>query len=38
LKAEDLLVCVGVSLLFFIYLEAEKLLRGWTAQRASHSG
>jgi Ca2+-transporting ATPase len=29
LAANDLLVCVGVSLLFFVYLESEKILRQW---------
>jgi len=35
LSGDDLLVCVGVSLLFLVYLEAEKLLRQWwSRQRA----
>jgi len=29
LPGADLLICVGVSLVFFVYLEAEKLLRQW---------
>jgi Ca2+-transporting ATPase len=29
LAASDLFVCVGVSLLFFVYLELEKILRQW---------
>ena len=29
LQGSDLLICVGVSLVFFVYLEAEKLLRQW---------
>jgi Ca2+-transporting ATPase len=29
LQGADLLICVGVSLVFFVYLEAEKLLRQW---------
>ncbi|MEI8249844.1 MAG: cation-transporting P-type ATPase [Synechococcus sp. ELA057] len=35
LAADDLLVCVGMSLLFFVYLEAEKVLRSWRQHRAS---
>ncbi len=29
LTGDNLLVCVGVSLLFFVYLETEKILRQW---------
>jgi Ca2+-transporting ATPase len=29
LQGADLLICVGVSLVLFVYLEAEKLLRQW---------
>jgi len=37
LSGDDLLVCVGVSLLFLVYLEAEKLSRQWwSRQRAEH--
>jgi Ca2+-transporting ATPase len=35
LRAADLLVCVGVSLILFVYLELEKILRQWwSRQRA----
>ena len=35
LRAADLLVCVGVSLILFVYLELEKILRQWwNRQRA----
>ena len=33
----DLMVCVGVSLLFFIYLEAEKVLRQWFGRRRANT-
>ena len=29
LKAQDLLICIGFSLLFFLYLETEKIWRLW---------
>jgi P-type Ca2+ transporter type 2C len=35
LSAADLGVCVGVSLIFFVYLEAEKVLRLWWRHRTS---
>ncbi|WP_254928283.1 cation-transporting P-type ATPase [Cyanobium sp. T1B-Tous] len=35
LSASDLGVCVGVSLIFFVYLEAEKVLRLWWRHRTS---
>jgi len=35
LAAHDLMVCVGVSLIFFVYLEAEKVLRQWWARRTA---
>lgn len=35
LQLADLLVCVGVSLVFFVYLEAEKLLRQWRRSASS---
>lgn len=35
LSASDLGVCVGVSLIFFVYLEAEKVLRLWWRRRTS---
>lgn len=37
LSASDLGVCVGVSLIFFVYLEAEKLLRLWWRHRTSNA-
>jgi Ca2+-transporting ATPase len=33
LSLRDLAICVGVSLLFFIYLELEKVFRLWRRQR-----
>ena len=33
LAGSDLLVCVGVSVLFFLYLELEKVLRLWRRSR-----
>ena len=33
LAGSDLLVCIGFSLLFFVYLEAEKVLRIWRLER-----
>jgi Ca2+-transporting ATPase len=33
LSASDLGVCVGVSVVFFLYLEAEKVLRQWWSRR-----
>ena len=33
LSLADLGVCVGVSLIFFLYLEAEKVLRQWWSRR-----
>jgi Ca2+-transporting ATPase len=29
LQAEDLLLCIGFSLLFFLFLELEKIWRLW---------
>jgi Ca2+-transporting ATPase len=37
LPVRDLMICVGVSLLFFLYLELEKLLRLWRRSRHAHS-
>ncbi|MEI6029815.1 MAG: cation-transporting P-type ATPase [Synechococcaceae cyanobacterium ELA739] len=37
LPGRDLLICVGVSLLFFLYLELEKLVRIWRRSRHAHS-
>ena len=33
LAGQDLLICVGVSMLFFLYLELEKLVRLWSRRR-----
>jgi Ca2+-transporting ATPase len=33
LAGHDLLICVGVSLLFFVYLELEKVVRLWRRRR-----
>lgn len=33
----DLMVCVGVSLVFFTYLEAEKILRQWFGRRRANT-
>ena len=33
----DLMVCVGVSLAFFIYLEAEKVFRQWWSRRRANT-
>jgi len=33
----DLMVCVGVSLLFFTYLEAEKVFRQWWNRRRANT-
>jgi Ca2+-transporting ATPase len=35
LRMTDLMVCVGVSLIFLVYLEAEKILRQWWARRTA---
>ncbi|MEB3320666.1 MAG: cation-transporting P-type ATPase [Cyanobium sp.] len=35
LRMTDLMVCVGVSLIFLFYLEAEKILRQWWARRTA---
>ena len=37
LTAADLGVCVGFSLLFFLYLELEKIWRLWRRQASSHA-
>lgn len=37
LKGHDLLICVGFSLIFFLYLELEKIWRQWRLKRESHS-
>jgi len=37
LSARDLMICVGFSLLFFLYLELEKLARLWLRRGAAHS-
>ena len=37
LSGHDLLICVGFSLLFFLYLELEKISRLWWRSRQSHS-
>jgi Ca2+-transporting ATPase len=37
LSGHDLLICVGFSVLFFLYLELEKIWRLWSLQRSSHS-
>jgi len=36
LAGHDLLICVGFSLLFFLYLELEKIWRLWSRQRNAH--
>ncbi|MFM8543423.1 MAG: HAD-IC family P-type ATPase, partial [Vulcanococcus sp.] len=37
LSGHDLLICVGFSLLFFLYLELEKLWRQWRRRGDAHS-
>ena len=37
LAGQDLLICVGVSLTFFLYLELEKLVRIWSRRRHADS-
>ena len=37
LKGHDLLICVGFSLIFFLYLELEKIWRQWRLKGVSHS-
>jgi Ca2+-transporting ATPase len=37
LSGHDLLICVGFSLLFFLYLELEKLWRLWRRRGDAHS-
>jgi len=37
LSASDLGVCVGFSLLFFLYLELEKIWRQWRRQASTHT-
>ena len=37
LKGHDLLICVGFSLIFFVYLELEKIWRQWRLKGDSHS-
>ena len=37
LKGHDLLICVGFSLLFFLYLELEKIWRQWRLKGEAHS-
>ena len=37
LSGHDLLICVGFSLLFFLYLELEKLWRQWRRRGGAHS-
>jgi Ca2+-transporting ATPase len=37
LTASDLGVCVGFSLLFFLYLELEKIWRQWRRQASTHA-
>ncbi|MEB3270564.1 MAG: cation-transporting P-type ATPase [Synechococcus sp.] len=37
LSVSELLACIGVSLLFFLYLELEKLRLPWNRSRHSHS-
>jgi Ca2+-transporting ATPase len=36
LSLEELAICVGVSVLFFLYLEAEKVVRLWRRRGAAH--
>jgi Ca2+-transporting ATPase len=38
LSASDLGVCVGFSLLFFLYLELEKIWRQWRRRASAHAG
>lgn len=38
LAASDLGVCVGFSLLFFLYLELEKIWRQWRRRASAHAG
>jgi hypothetical protein len=35
LPGPDLLICIGVSLVFFFYLELEKLVRQWRRRAAA---
>ena len=35
LAAHDLLICVGFSLIFFLFLELEKIWRAWRRQASS---
>jgi len=37
LSAQELLICVGFSLLLFFYLELEKVVRLWRGQLGAHS-
>jgi Ca2+-transporting ATPase len=37
LSSKDLLICIGFSLLLFLYLEAEKLWRLWRRRAQSHA-
>jgi Ca2+-transporting ATPase len=37
LRGHDLLICVGFSLLLFLYLELEKLWRLWRRRGVAHS-
>ena len=37
LTASDLAVCVGFSLIFFLYLELEKIWRQWRRQASTHA-
>ena len=37
LTASDLAVCVGFSLVFFLYLELEKIWRQWRRQASTHA-
>ena len=36
LSLQELGICVGVSALFFVYLEAEKVVRLWRRRGAAH--
>jgi Ca2+-transporting ATPase len=36
LSLQELGICVGVSALFFLYLESEKVVRLWLRRRAAH--
>ncbi len=38
LSASDLAVCVGFSLVFFLYLELEKIWRQWRRRASAHAG